>query len=285
MADVELVRTVAALRAAVARQRAHGRSIGLVPTMGALHEGHIALVEQACREADCVIATIFVNPTQFAANEDLSKYPRTEEADLERLAAASADIVFAPAPEEIYPAGFSTRIVPAGPAAAGLEDRFRPEHFGGVATVVAKLFLQSGADIAVFGEKDYQQLAVVRRMAADLDIPIRVLGLATVRAPDGLALSSRNRYLSPAERQTAPILHRALAGAAKRIAAGEAIEAALAQAQAEVTQAGFRLDYLEARDAESLAPVERLAGRALRLLVAARLGQTRLIDNVPVPAH
>ena len=284
MADIELVRTVATLRAAVARHRAQGRTIGLVPTMGALHEGHVALVERACREADCVIATIFVNPTQFAANEDLSKYPRTEAADLERLGGASADIVFAPAPEEVYPAGFSTRIVPAGPAAAGLEDRFRPEHFGGVATVVTKLFLQSGADIAVFGEKDYQQLAVVRRMAADLDIPIRVVGLPTVRAADGLALSSRNRYLDPAQRQTAPLLYRTLTDAAGRIGAREAIAPILDQARADIAGAGFVLDYLEARDAESLAPVESLGGRALRLLVAARLGQTRLIDNVAVPA-
>jgi len=284
MADIELVRTVATLRAAVARHRAQGRTIGLVPTMGALHEGHVALVERACREADCVIATIFVNPTQFAANEDLSKYPRTEAADLERLGGASADIVFAPAPEEVYPAGFSTRIVPAGPAAAGLEDRFRPEHFGGVATVVAKLFLQSGADIAVFGEKDYQQLAVVRRMAADLDIPIRVLGLPTVRAADGLALSSRNRYLDPAQRQAAPLLYRTLTEAAGRIGAREAINPVLDRARAAIAKAGFVLDYLEVRDAVSLAPVESLGGRALRLLVAARLGQTRLIDNVAVPA-
>jgi len=284
MADIELVRTIATLRAAVARHRAQGRTIGLVPTMGALHEGHVALVERACQEADCVIATIFVNPTQFAANEDLSKYPRTEEADLEKLGGASADIVFAPAPEEVYPAGFSTRIVPAGPATAGLEDRFRPEHFGGVATVVTKLFLQSGADIAVFGEKDYQQLAVVRRMAADLDIPIRVLGLPTVRAADGLALSSRNRYLDPAQRQAAPLLYRTLTDAAGRIGAREAIAPVLDRARAEIAGAGFVVDYLEARDAESLAPVEALGGRALRLLVAARLGQTRLIDNVAVPA-
>ena len=284
MADIELVRTVATLRAAVARHRAQGRTIGLVPTMGALHEGHVALVERACQEADCVIATIFVNPTQFAANEDLSKYPRTEAADLEKLGAASADIVFAPAAEEVYPAGFSTRIVPAGPAAAGLEDRFRPEHFGGVATVVTKLFLQSGADIAVFGEKDYQQLAVVRRMAADLDIPIRIVGLPTVRAADGLALSSRNRYLDPAQRQAAPLLYRTLTDAAGRIGAREAIAPVLDRARADIAGAGFVLDYLEARDAESLAPAESLGGRALRLLVAARLGQTRLIDNVAVPA-
>jgi len=252
--------------------------------MGALHDGHIALVRRARQEADCVIVTIFVNPTQFAAGEDLSKYPRTEEADLERLSTAQADIVFAPGPAEIYPPGFATSISLEGPAVAGLEDRFRPEHFGGVATIVAKLFLQSGADIALFGEKDYQQLAVVRRMAADLDIPIRVIGLETVRDADGLALSSRNRYLGAGERATAPLLHRTLVTAAERIAAGDAIEAVLGQARAALAEAGFALDYLEARDAASLAPVDRLEGAPLRLLVAARLGGTRLIDNIAIPS-
>ena len=283
MAGVELVRTIRELRASVARRRGRGESIGLVPTLGALHEGHIALVRRAREEAGCVIVTIFVNPTQFAANEDLSKYPRTEAADLEKLTAAQADMVFMPDPAEIYPPGFATRVSLEGPAAAGLEDRFRPEHFGGVATVVAKLFLQSGADIAVFGEKDYQQLAVVRRMAADLDIPIRVIGLETVRDVDGLALSSRNRYLSPAERVIAPTLHRTLVAAGDSIAAGSAITTVLTQSRTTITAAGFALDYLEARDAANLAPVERQSGAALRLLVAARLGATRLIDNIAVP--
>ncbi|MDQ0468317.1 pantoate--beta-alanine ligase [Labrys wisconsinensis] len=279
---ITIVRTVAALRSAVAALRRGGGTIGLVPTMGALHDGHIALVERGRREADHVAASIFVNPTQFAVGEDLALYPRTEAADLARLEAAGTALAFIPAPEEMYPAGFATTVSLAGPAAAGLEDRFRPTHFAGVATVVAKLFVQSQADIAVFGEKDYQQLMVVTRMARDLDLPIRVVGAPTVREADGLAMSSRNRYLAPDERAAAPVLHRVLAACARTIRGGGHAGAALAEGREAIERAGFALDYLEARQAESLAPLADGTGGPIRLLVAARIGKTRLIDNLGV---
>jgi len=273
---------ISSLRAALAVLRQTGARIGLVPTMGALHSGHLKLVERARREADAIVASIFVNPTQFAAGEDLAAYPRTLESDLEKLAAAGVDIAFVPSATVMYPAGFATAIVPSGPARQGLEDRFRPEHFQGVATVVTKLFLQTGADIATFGEKDFQQLRVVTQTAADLDIPIRVVAVETEREPDGLAMSSRNRYLDQDQRALAPLLYRTLCEASILIEEGHDVERALGSARMSLSDSGFVLDYLELRDALSLAP---MAGRLLapaRLLAAARLGTTRLIDNVGV---
>jgi pantoate--beta-alanine ligase len=282
MADIIITRTVADLRQTVRAFRTAGHTIGLVPTLGALHDGHTALVREAKKRVDRVITTIFVNPTQFAPNEDLAKYPRTEESDLAKLRAAKADVLFAPSVEVIYPDGFATTVSLAGPAVAGLEDRFRPTHFAGVATIVAKLFTQSGADIAMFGEKDYQQLMVVTRMARDLDLPIRVIGIKTVREEDGLAMSSRNRFLSLADRAVAPVLYQTLRRTADTMLAGDAFEASLAAGRQAIIAAGFKLDYLEARHAASLAPITTLAAGPVRLLVAARIGQTRLIDNMAV---
>jgi pantoate--beta-alanine ligase len=282
MADIIITRTVADLRQSVRAFRTAGHTIGLVPTLGALHDGHTALVREAKKRVDRVVATIFVNPTQFAPNEDLAKYPRTEESDLAKLRAVKADVLFAPSVEVIYPDGFATTVSLAGPAVAGLEDRFRPTHFAGVATIVAKLFTQSGADIAMFGEKDYQQLMVVTRMARDLDLPIRVIGIETVREEDGLAMSSRNRFLSPADRAVAPVLYQTLRRTADAMIAGDAFEASLAAGWQAIIAAGFKLDYLEARHAASLAPITTLAAGPVRLLVAARIGQTRLIDNLAV---
>ena len=282
MADIIITRTVADLRQTVRAFRTAGHTIGLVPTLGALHDGHTALVREAKKRVDRVITTIFVNPTQFAPNEDLAKYPRTEESDLAKLRAVKADVLFAPSVEVIYPDGFATTVSLAGPAVAGLEDRFRPTHFAGVATIVAKLFIQSGADIAMFGEKDYQQLMVVTRMARDLDLPIRVIGIETVREEDGLAMSSRNRFLPPADRAVAPVLYQTLRRTADAMIAGEAFEASLAAGRQAIVAAGFKLDYLEARHAASLAPITTLAAGPVRLLVAARIGQTRLIDNMAV---
>jgi len=281
---VPVAASVADLRAFVRARRAAGERIGLVPTMGALHDGHLTLIEAARRRAERVIATIFVNPTQFGANEDFSRYPRTFDADRARLAEVEADLVFAPPVAEMYPAGFVTTVSLAGPATAGLEDRFRPTHFAGVATVVAKLLNQAQADVAVFGEKDYQQLLVIRQMAHDLDMPTEIFGAPTLREADGLARSSRNVYLSPQERAQAPTLYRALDSAARAIAAGAAIDETLATARRAVSDAGFEIDYIEARDAQTLAPVADGAPGALRLLAAARLGATRLIDNVAVTA-
>jgi pantoate--beta-alanine ligase len=282
MARPDIVRSVDALRRATASYRRRNETVGLVPTMGALHDGHVALVERAHREADRTLVSIFVNPTQFAATEDLSRYPRTEEADLRRLELARSDLVFIPSPEEMYPPGFSTTVSLSGPAKAGLEDVFRPSHFDGVATVVAKLFTQSGADVAVFGEKDYQQLLVVRQMAQDLDLGTRVVGHDTVREADGLALSSRNRFLSQQERLEAPLLHRTLTACANLIRASRPVGIALSEGREVIRRAGFKLDYLEARDARTLQPLGDQPGTEVRLLVAARLGTTRLIDNIEV---
>ena len=256
--------------------------VALVPTMGALHAGHIALVTLAKKREARVVVSIFVNPTQFAPHEDFSKYPRTFEADVAKLAAAGADAVFHPDPEEMYPEGFCTTVSLRGPATAGLEDRFRPTHFQGVASVVAKLLLQCLPDVAIFGEKDFQQLAVIRQMVRDLDIPVEILGAPTVREADGLAMSSRNAYLSEQERAVAPVLHRSMKKAATRIRDGEAVEAALVAARTAIAQAGFELDYLEVRDAGSLAEVKCRYRKGLRMLIAARLGRTRLIDNIEV---
>ena len=251
--------------------------------MGALHAGHFSLVKIAKSRADQVIVSIFVNPTQFAPNEDLGSYPRTWAADLAALAKLKADLVWAPSAETMYPDGFATRIVPEGPAKVGLEDAFRPHFFAGVATVVAKLLIQCEPDFALFGEKDYQQLKVVTRLARDLGLKTRIVGAPVVRETDGLALSSRNRYLAPAERAAAPTLYRVLKDCAGRIKAGDPVEAVLDDSRAALTKAGFALDYLEARNAETLAPLAAPATEPIRLLVAARIGGTRLIDNVGIP--
>jgi pantoate--beta-alanine ligase len=259
-----------------------GASIALVPTMGALHRGHMALVREARRRAKRVVVSIFVNPTQFAPHEDFASYPRSFATDLKALRAENIDAVWAPAVEAMYPDGFATRLAPEGPAKAGLEDEYRPHFFGGVATVVAKLFTQVSPDFAFFGQKDYQQLRVVTQIAKDLDLPVKVIGVPTVREPDGLALSSRNVYLSSAERAVAPMLYKVLKGCASRIKSGEKIDRVLNVGRIEVDLAGFGLDYLEARHALTLAPVTSLKEGPIRLLIAARLGKTRLIDNVAV---
>ncbi len=279
--EVPVVHAIEDMRAFVRARRMAGERIGLVPTMGALHDGHLSLVEVARRQAERVIATVFVNPTQFGPTEDFSRYPRTLAADREKLARVAADLVFAPAVEEMYPYGFCTTVALDGPAKADLEDRFRPSHFAGVATVVAKLLNQAQADLAVFGEKDYQQLLVIRAMARDLDIPTRIIGSPTLREPDGLAMSSRNVYLTAEDRARAPALHRALSEAARRISAGEEIDPAIGWAREAVASAGFGIDYIEARDAETLTRAES-HDRPIRILAAARLGTTRLIDNVAV---
>jgi len=271
-----------ALARVLAQWRGRRDTIALVPTMGALHAGHLALVRIAQRRADRVVVSIFVNPTQFAPHEDLATYPRTFAADVAALRALKVDLVWAPAVETMYPSGFATRIVPDGPATAGLEDAYRPHFFTGVATVVAKLLIQCGPDIAVFGEKDYQQLKVVTQLARDLGLKTRIVGAPIMREVDGLALSSRNRNLSSDERAAAPMLHRVLAESAKKIVAGKPISSVLDKGRVMITQAGFALDYLEARHAETLAPVASAKERPLRLLVAARIGKTRLIDNVAV---
>ena len=257
-------------------------TVALVPTMGALHRGHLALVKLAKRRADRVVVSIFVNPAQFAPHEDFSTYPRTLETDLAGLSALDVDLIWAPSVDEMYPDGFSTRISPAGPALAGLEDKFRPHFFGGVATVVAKLFLQVSPDFAIFGQKDFQQLKVVTAVAGDLDIPTRVIGAPTVREKDGLALSSRNAYLSVAERKAAPTLHRVLKECAAAIAGGKPITPTLTAGRGAIERAGFVLDYLEARHASTLAPIAAKKDGPIRLLVAAKIGKTRLIDNVAV---
>ena len=269
---------------ALARARAQlGTStVALVPTMGALHRGHLSLVQRARRRAERVIVSIFVNPAQFAPHEDLATYPRTWDADLAALARERVDLIWAPSVPVMYPDGFATRLAPEGPAKAGLEDAFRPHFFSGVATVVAKLFLQCRPDVAIFGEKDFQQLKVLTRLARDFDLPLKVIGAPIVREPDGLALSSRNAYLSLAERAVAPVLARTLKDCAGRIAANEPIDRVLAAGRKAIMAAGFRLDYLEARNAETLAPLGARAGEPVRLLVAATIGKTRLIDNVGV---
>lgn len=277
-----VIQTIAALRKAVSTYRKGGDKIALVPTMGALHDGHMSLVEAARKKAGRVIVSIFVNPQQFAPTEDFATYPRTMDTDVARLKRLDVDAVWAPEIAVMYPEGFSTRVAPGGPAYAGLEDAFRPHFFGGVATVVSKLFIQVNPDFAFFGEKDYQQLKVVTRMAADLDLPVQIIGVPTVREPDGLALSSRNVYLSPDERRKAPLLHRVLQDCAGKIQQGHPLDRVMADGGQYLTSEGFVLDYLEARNAETLEPVASAKQGPLRLLVAARLGTTRLIDNIPV---
>ncbi|OYW34355.1 MAG: pantoate--beta-alanine ligase [Rhizobiales bacterium 12-66-7] len=276
----EVVETVDALRAQVAAWRAAGEKVALVPTMGALHEGHIALVRQAKTLARRIVVSIFVNPTQFAPNEDFSRYPRTFDNDIALLAAEDVDVVYAPTAADMYPQGFATHFAMGGPA-LGLETDFRTHFFAGVAIVVSKLLIRTGPDYAMFGEKDYQQLKVVTRLAADLDLPVEIVPGATVREHDGLALSSRNRYLSPEERAIAPVIQQALKDAAAAIRAGTPADTASAAAADRIAAAGLKVDYVAARHAESLAPLAG-PGEPIRLLAAAWLGKTRLIDNIGV---
>jgi pantoate--beta-alanine ligase len=277
----ETIRTVAALRERISAWRREGLSVGMAPTMGALHEGHLTLVRAAQRQTDRVVVTLFVNPSQFAPNEDLAAYPRDEKSDRKKLAALGADVLFAPPAAEIYPAGFDTQVIVGGPA-AGLESDYRPHFFAGVATVVAKLLLIGLPDRAFFGEKDYQQLLVVKKLVRDLDIPTEIVGCPTVREPDGLALSSRNAYLTPEERRRAPLLYQVLRETAERLRSSGSATSAMAEGQRKLENAGFSVDYLELRLADSLRPAGEIADIPFRLLVAARLGKTRLIDNIAV---
>jgi pantoate--beta-alanine ligase len=278
----QTLRHIAELRECVWRWRREGLSVAMVPTMGALHAGHLALVEAARQRADRIIVTIFVNPAQFTEGEDLGRYPRAEADDLEKLRPFDPDIVFAPTAGEIYPQSFDATVTVGGPS-AGLESDARPHFFAGVATVVTKLLLAGLPDFATFGEKDYQQLLVVKKLVRDLNIPTTIIACPTIREPDGLALSSRNAYLSADERTAAPRLYEALSKLAIQVGAGDAIDGALAQATGDLERAGFAIDYLTVRNAETLEPVHDPATEPLRALAAARLGTTRLIDNVAVP--
>jgi pantoate--beta-alanine ligase len=277
-----ICRTLPALRKVREDFAARGQTVALVPTMGALHRGHLALVNAARRRSDRVIVSIFVNPTQFAPHEDFGSYPRTFARDIDALTEARVDVVWAPTPQIMYPEGFATRIEPAGAAKVGLEDKFRPHFFGGVATVVAKLFIQTRPDVALFGQKDYQQLRVIMQMAKDLDLPVKVVGIPTVRERDGLAMSSRNAYLSADERAIAPTLHQVLKECAQRIKDREPVATVLTRGREAIAEAGFALDYLEARHALTLEPIRSGDDGPVRLLVAAKLGTTRLIDNLDV---
>jgi len=274
-----IVETIADLRARIAKWR-EGESarIGLVPTMGALHEGHLSLVREMKARTNRVVVSIFVNPAQFAPHEDFDRYPRALSDDLAKIAMTGADLVFAPSVAEMYPQGFMTKIEVGGPS-AGLETDFRPHFFAGVATVVAKLLIAALPDVAIFGEKDYQQLLVIKRLTAALGLPVEVIGGAIMREPDGLAMSSRNAYLNPEERRIAGRLNLILKDAAARVRAGEAIVSAEAAAKAALLEAGFNsVDYVAIRDAETLEKVETLS-RPARVLAAAKVGATRLIDN------
>jgi pantoate--beta-alanine ligase len=277
-----VVHTIPALRRALEGLRTRKATTALVPTMGALHDGHVSLVRLAKRRASKVMVSIFVNPAQFAPSEDFGSYPRTWKADVARLAAENVDLIWNPDVKTMYPDGFATKIITEGPATAGLEDRFRPHFFGGVATVVGKLFAQCRPEFAVFGEKDFQQLRVVTRMARDLDLGVKVIGSRTVRERDGLAMSSRNVYLSPEQRRAAPVLYRAMKESASRLRAGDDFEAAMAAGAELIAGAGFTLDYFELRHAETLAPISSVTDGPMRILVAARIGKTRLIDNIGV---
>jgi pantoate--beta-alanine ligase len=285
-AAIAVIRDLDALRAQIAAWRKAGETIALVPTMGALHEGHLELVGLAKSKCSRAVVSIFVNPAQFAPHEDFDRYPRDESGDLAKLKSVGCDRVWSPARSLMYPETFDTRIVPSG-AAEGLESDFRPHFFGGVATVCCKLFTQVAPDIAVFGEKDFQQLAVVTQMVRDLDLPLQIVALPTVREADGLAMSSRNAYLSPQERAAAPTLYRVITQVAEAAASGDVIAAAIAGGKAELEAAGFKVDYLDVRDAATLAPLSGDPDGPLRVLVAAWLGKTRLIDNIGVahPMH
>jgi pantoate--beta-alanine ligase len=280
-AGVKFVRRKDELRALLAVVRAEGRSIGLVPTMGSLHEGHLSLLRAARAECDLVVMSLFVNPTQFGPGEDLDRYPRDESRDAGLAAEAGVDLIYAPPVAEVYPDGFSTSVEVSGLTEVLCGDRSRrgPEHFRGVTTVVAKLFNSVGPDVAYFGQKDAQQLGAIRRMVRDLDIPVRIEALPIVREPDGLAMSSRNAYLGPEERGRATALSRAL-GEVERVAGADSLAAALEAGRRELEAAGVEPEYLEARDAESLEPVAELNGRPVLVAAAAQFDGARLIDNV-----
>jgi len=279
-----ICRDLPSLRAACAALRSNGRRLGLVPTMGALHQGHLALLGAArAAGADAVAASIFVNPLQFNASDDLARYPRDEDGDLAKLRGAGCDLVWLPPVEAMYPPGSASVIEVAGPS-KGFEGDARPGHFRGVATVCAKLFLQTSADIAAFGEKDWQQLQVVRRMARDLDIPIHIEAVPTIREADGLAMSSRNRFLNVAERATAPMLYQIMQDVTRKIAAGAPVAQVLAEGKASLIAAGFAPDYLALVVAETLEPLSQKTSASMRLLAAARLGSVRLLDNMGVAA-
>lgn len=279
---MDIARDVAPLRAKIREWRAAGDRVALVPTMGALHAGHLSLIGIGRRRAHRVVASIFVNPKQFGANEDLDRYPRQEAKDAAMLRDAGCDLLFAPPPQAVYPEGFATS-VSVGGLDRPMEGGARPGHFDGVATVVTKLLLMAFPDVAIFGEKDWQQLAVIRRLVADLNIPVDIIGAPILRDPDGLAMSSRNAYLDPQQRAVAAALPRTLHAAAQAIANGARVGETLATARAAIGSAGFKVDYLTLADGQTL---ETLDGNApgARLFVAAKLGTTRLIDNMPVPA-
>lgn len=282
-APLPIVRSVADLRAVVADWKRAGERVGLVPTMGALHKGHLSLVTLAKTRADRVVASVFVNPTQFGPNEDFEAYPRDEAKDAALLAGVGCDLLFAPTVAEMYPPGAATTVTVSG-VTDSMDGIARPGHFAGVATIVTKLLLQALPDVAVFGEKDYQQLQVIKRLTADLDIPTEIVGAPTARAEDGLALSSRNAYLTPEERKIAPSLNAALRDAARRLRAGESVERVEATGLAALERAGFqRIDYFEVRNAETLShPGMGPLTVPGRILAAAVIGKTRLIDNVAV---
>lgn len=281
--EVQIVRKTRDLRAIVQNWRREGHQVGLVPTMGALHDGHLSLARAALKRTSRVIMSIFVNPTQFAPGEDLDSYPRTFEDDVAKFADAGGHVIWAPTLDQMYPEGFATRVQPEG-SALGLETDFRPHFFGGVATVCCKLFMQALPDYAMFGEKDYQQLCVVRQMVRDLDLPLEIVGCPTVRESDGLAMSSRNAYLSAAERSAAIAIYDAIKMVSADAAAGGDIAASCSKAESLMRDAGFStVDYLAVCDAETLERLERLKdGQSARVLAAAWLGKTRLIDNVAV---
>ena len=283
MPQIAIVRTVADLRAQVTAWRQAGERVALVPTMGALHDGHLSLITLAKTKADRVVASVFVNPTQFGPNEDFDSYPRDEARDAELLASAGCDLLFAPSVGEMYAPGFATTVSVTG-VSEPLDGAARPGHFAGVATVVSKLLIQCGPDVAIFGEKDYQQLQVIKRVVADLNIPTEIVGAPTARLDDGLARSSRNAYLSEAEREVAGRLNVALADAVRRLRAGESVERVEATGVAALERAGFqRIDYFEVRNAEDLShPGAGPLTVPARVLAAAMIGKTRLIDNMPV---
>lgn len=278
---MQVFRTIAELRQAVREQRRTGKTIGLVPTMGALHEGHLSLVREGLKRVDLVIGTIFVNPTQFAPHEDFAAYPRMQEEDIRKFESAGAYGAFCPDAKEMYPQGFSSSVQVKG-VSEPLEGESRPHFFGGVATVVTKLLMQAQPDVALFGEKDYQQLQVIKRMVMDLDMPVEIIGVETVRDENGLALSSRNAYLSAEQRVIANALNRILFAVAEASAKGGDIATIRQDGLRRMEEAGFdSVDYLEVRNANTLAPVQD-SGEPMRVLAAVRLGGTRLIDNVPV---
>jgi pantoate--beta-alanine ligase len=281
-AGVKLVRAKAELRAALAAERRAGSSVGLVPTMGCLHEGHLSLLRAARSECDVVVMSLFVNPAQFGPGEDLGRYPRDEARDAELAAEAGVDLVYAPPVEEVYPDGFATQVAVGGltEVLCGDPARRGPEHFRGVTTVVAKLLNAVQPDVAYFGQKDAQQLAAVRRMVRDLDFPVRIEALPIVREPDGLAMSSRNAYLAPADRERASALHRALSAVERAAGDGAPLADALAAGRRELAAAGIEPEYLEARDPDDLLPAVELGDRPVLVAVAAQVGAARLIDNV-----